>query len=69
MNEKQLILVDGSSYLYRAFHAFPALENSDGQPTGAMHGVISMLQRLRQSYPTTAIQHVQCVHALTLNFI
>lgn len=54
MNEKQLILVDGSSYLYRAFHALPALENSDGQPTGAMHGVISMLQRLRQSYPTTA---------------
>jgi DNA polymerase I len=42
----RLILVDGSSYLYRAFHALPELTNSDGQPTGALHGVLSMLNKL-----------------------
>ncbi|HTT07513.1 MAG TPA: DNA polymerase I [Gammaproteobacteria bacterium] len=41
-----LALVDGSSYLYRAFHALPALTTSTGQPTGAIHGVIAMLRRL-----------------------
>lgn len=46
-----LVLVDGSSYLYRAFHALPSLNNSKGEPTGAMHGVIAMLRRLRNSYP------------------
>jgi len=40
-----LILVDGSSYLYRAFHALPPLTNSRGEPTGAVYGVINMLQR------------------------
>ena len=40
-----LILVDGSSYLYRAFHALPPLTNSRGEPTGAVYGVLSMLQR------------------------
>ena len=40
-----LILVDGSSYLYRAFHALPPLTNSHGQPTGAVYGVLNMLQR------------------------
>jgi DNA polymerase-1 len=45
-----LILVDGSSYLYRAFHALPPLTNSKGQPTGAMFGVINMLKRLLQTY-------------------
>ena len=47
-----LVLVDGSSYLYRAFHALPALTNSKHEPTGAMHGVIAMLRRLRNAYPT-----------------
>jgi len=42
----RLILVDGSSYLYRAFHALPELTNSSGQPTGALHGVLSMLNKL-----------------------
>jgi len=42
----RLILVDGSSYLYRAFHALPELTNSAGQPTGALHGVLSMLNKL-----------------------
>jgi DNA polymerase-1 len=41
-----LILVDGSSYLYRAFHALPDLENAAGEPTGAIHGVLSMLNKL-----------------------
>ena len=43
---KSLILVDGTSYLYRAFHALPPLSNSKGEPTGAVYGVISMLRKL-----------------------
>jgi DNA polymerase-1 len=46
-----LVLVDGSSYLYRAFHALPPLTNSTGQPTGAIKGVIGMLKRLQKDYP------------------
>ncbi len=49
--QKPLVLVDGSSYLYRAFHALPSLATSTGQPTGAVKGVISMLRRLQQDYP------------------
>ncbi len=48
--QKPLILVDGSSYLYRAFHAMPALTNSKGFPTGAVYGVINMLHRLLTEY-------------------
>lgn len=48
--QKPLILVDGSSYLYRAFHALPALTNSKGFPTGAVYGVINMLKRLIADY-------------------
>src|SRR3989344_7044136 len=47
-----LILVDGSSYLYRAFHAMPALANSRGEPTGAVYGVVNMLRRLLSEYDT-----------------
>jgi len=47
-----LILVDGSSYLYRAFHAMPALTNSRGEPTGAVYGVVNMLRRLLSDYDT-----------------
>lgn len=43
---KTLVLVDGSSYLYRAFHALPALKNSKGFPTGAIYGMVNMLKRL-----------------------
>lgn len=50
-----LVLVDGSSYLYRAFHALPPLNNSKGQPTGAVKGVINMLRRLRKDYPQSPI--------------
>ena len=46
MSEKKLLLVDGSSYLYRAFHALPDLTSATGQPTGAIHGVLTMLQKL-----------------------
>lgn len=45
---KSLILVDGSSFLFRAFHALPPLTAPDGTPTGAIHGVINMLQKLRR---------------------
>ncbi len=48
--QKPLILIDGSSYLYRAFHAMPALTNSKGFPTGAVYGVINMLRRLLAEY-------------------
>ena len=44
--ENPFILVDGSSYLYRAYHAFPPLTNSKGEPTGAMYGVLNMLRSL-----------------------
>jgi len=49
-NPKRLVLVDGSSYLYRAFHALPPLSNSRGEPTGAIHGVLNMLNRLLKDY-------------------
>lgn len=47
---KPLILVDGSSYLYRAFHALPSLSNSNREPTGAIYGVANMLRRLINDY-------------------
>ncbi len=50
-----LILVDGSSYLYRAFHALPPLSNSRGEPTGAVHGVLNMLKKLLRDYPGTRL--------------
>ena len=51
--ENPLILVDGSSYLYRAYHAFPPLTNSAGEPTGAMYGVLNMLRSLILQYQPT----------------
>ena len=50
-----LILVDGSSYFYRAFHALPPLTNSKGQPTGAIYGVANMIKRLIKDYQTEKI--------------
>ena len=46
MSAHDLVLVDGSSYLYRAFHALPSLTNSGGEPTGALHGVLNMINKL-----------------------
>ncbi|WP_033534469.1 DNA polymerase I [Bordetella trematum] len=48
--KKTLLLVDGSSYLYRAFHAMPDLRNAQGEPTGALYGVINMLRKLVQDH-------------------
>ncbi|MDR2017093.1 MAG: hypothetical protein LBP90_05770, partial [Burkholderiales bacterium] len=45
-----LVLVDGSSYLYRAYHALPDLRTSQHEPTGALRGVLSMLRRLVDDY-------------------
>jgi DNA polymerase-1 len=56
--ENTLLLVDGSSYLYRAFHALPDLRSPDGYPTGAMHGMVNMLRRLRADYPAA---YIACV--------
>lgn len=50
-----MVLVDGSSYLYRAFHAIPPLSTSDGQPTNAIRGVTSMIRSLIKTYPQSPI--------------
>src|SRR3954447_3019446 len=52
--ENTLLLVDGSSYLYRAFHALPELKNAKGEPTGAIYGVLNMLRRLATDYKAQA---------------
>ena len=56
--EKTMLLVDGSSYLYRAYHAMPDLRGPDGFPTGAVHGVAAMMKWLRERYPA---EHAVCV--------
>ena len=53
-----MLLVDGSSYLYRAFHAMPDLRSGDGFPTGAVHGMVAMMKRLREQIPA---EHAVCV--------
>ena len=53
-----LLLVDGSSYLYRAYHAMPDLRSPDGFPTGAIHGMVAMLRRLRED---VGAEHAACV--------
>ena len=58
MSEKTLLLVDGSSYLYRAYHALPDLRGPGNVPTGALRGVVAMLKLLRDQYPTA---HGACV--------
>ena len=54
-NNAPLVLVDGSSYLFRAFHALPDLRTTNKQPTGAVRGVISMIRRLMKDYPNSHI--------------
>ncbi|MBP8163095.1 MAG: DNA polymerase I [Propionivibrio sp.] len=56
-----LLLVDGSSYLYRAFHAMPDLRNSQGEPTGAIYGVLNMLRRLDSDYKAADVAYKACV--------
>jgi DNA polymerase-1 len=58
MSKPILLLVDGSSYLYRAFHALPDLRGPDGVPTGAIHGVVAMMKRLREQF---SAEHAVCV--------
>ncbi|MDH3319484.1 MAG: DNA polymerase I [Betaproteobacteria bacterium] len=53
--QKTLLLVDGSSYLYRAFHALPELQSPNGEPTGAIRGVLSMLRRLAEDHKAEAL--------------
>ncbi len=50
MSDNTLVLIDGSSYLYRAFHALPPLNNSRGEPTGAVYGVLNMINKLVREY-------------------
>ena len=57
MSDKTMLLVDGSSYLYRAFHAMPDLR-AEGFPTGAIHGMVAMMKRLREQIPA---EHAVCV--------
>lgn len=58
MTTKTLLLVDGSSYLYRAYHALPDLRSPDGFPTGAIHGMVAMLKRAIQDVNP---EHAACV--------
>jgi DNA polymerase-1 len=58
MSDRTLLLVDGSSYLYRAYHALPDLRGPGGVPTGAIRGVVSMMKLLREQYPAA---HGACV--------
>ena len=55
---KRLLLVDASSYLYRAFHALPEFRSPAGEPTGAILGVINMLRKLKQDFPSDYIAAV-----------
>ncbi|MHB1051558.1 MAG: DNA polymerase I [Thiobacillus sp.] len=57
-SRKTLLLVDGSSYLYRAFHALPDLRNPAGEPTNAIKGVLSMLHKLRRDH---AADYIACI--------
>jgi DNA polymerase-1 len=58
MSDTTMLLVDGSSYLYRAYHALPDLRSPDGFPTGALHGVMAMMKWLRERHPAA---HAVCV--------
>jgi DNA polymerase-1 len=55
MADADLVLIDGSSYLYRAYHALPKLSNSAGEPTGALHGVLNMINKLVREQPAKRI--------------
>ena len=57
-SKKRLLLVDASSYLYRAFHAMPDLRSPAGEPTGAISGVVGMLRKLKAEYPS---DYIACV--------
>ena len=54
-DNNSVILVDGSSYVYRAYHALPPLTTSTGQPTGAVRGVVTMVMRILQDHPNAPV--------------
>ncbi|MFN3810480.1 MAG: DNA polymerase I [Roseateles asaccharophilus] len=58
MSKPILLLVDGSSFLYRAYHALPDLRGPEGQPTGAVHGIVAMMKKLRDDI---GAEHAACV--------
>ena len=58
MSKPILLLVDGSSYLYRAYHAMPDLRGPEGVPTGAIHGMVAMMKKLRDQI---GAEHAVCV--------
>ena len=60
MSDNTLVLIDGSSYLYRAFHALPRLSNSKGDPTGAVHGVLNMINKLVREQSSEYIAVAEC---------
>ena len=55
LDKDPIILVDGSSYLYRAYHALPPLITSSNQPTGAIKGVVSMIKRILIDHPNSPV--------------
>jgi DNA polymerase-1 len=55
MRDADLVLIDGSSYLYRAYHALPKLSNSAGEPTGALHGVLTMINKFVREAPAERV--------------
>src|SRR6188508_3852251 len=57
-SRKRLLLVDAPSYLYRAFHALPELRSPAGEPTNAIYGVVNMLRKLKQDFPSDYIAAV-----------
>ena len=61
-----VVLVDGSSYLFRAFHGLPPLTTRDGRPTGALHGVVKMLAKLYDDHQPAYIGVVFCRHGQNL---
>lgn len=56
--DKTFLLIDGSSFIFRAYHAMPELTSPDGKPTGATYGIVNMLKQLQKKYPT---QHFVCI--------
>ena len=56
--KKRLLLVDAPSYFYRAFHALPEFRSPSGEPTGAILGVVNMLRKLKQDFPSDYIAAV-----------
>ena len=63
-----LILIDGTSYVYRAFHALPPLTTKEGKPTGATRGFASMIRKLISTYPGVPIKKIDLQCQMNLEF-